>query len=447
MGDGTRALCLLVSALLMLAAIRPSPPQGPKPSPPAPGNPSHPRVRIVTDFGDIVVELYPDKAPKSVANFLALVKRGFYQNLNFYRVLPGRFIQAGDPTETGDGGVGYTIPPEFSDLSHEEGMVGFGRDPDQTNPERRSHGSRFYITTAPLHVLDGAYTLFGKVIQGMEVVHKIEHLARSLMDRPLDEPKIEIIADEASDEIETLPPQRCGSLSLTFQFDTSSRIFKYGLLWEKKWAETLYSKVTESEGFDADKPYLYFPDSHVDLYCEPLEDETKLDPVAVGMLAEDECCSWLKVLSGTGEQISDAIEIHLTGVPEFRDLNGDGVEEILAWDDQLAPLVDSTIGMTPPLPLVICRKPGPSLEDCTKDFPDFLRAVPTYFSAPPPEPNSTQQDLREDAITIYATYVLLGNSSEAWTKIGPYCPAECVAWIVQHATQIEQLANSPRKLR
>ena len=132
----------------------------------------------IKDFGDIKIELYPDVAENTVANFVNLVEDKFYDNNTIHRVQKGFVIQGGDPTGTGTGGPGYSIKGEFTqngyrnNLSHTKGVISMARssDPD-------SAGSQFFIVlsdeAAPS--LDGMYAGFGKVIEGMDVIEKIEN--------------------------------------------------------------------------------------------------------------------------------------------------------------------------------------------------------------------------------------------------------------------------------
>jgi peptidyl-prolyl cis-trans isomerase B (cyclophilin B) len=130
---------------------------------------------IETDKGNIVVELYPAVAPKTVANFEKLSKDGFYNNLTFHRVEPGFVIQGGDPAGNGTGGPGYEIPAEISPTEkHLRGTIAMARTGDNVNPEQKSSGSQFYICLNPAPFLDGQYTLFGGVVEGMDVVDKIK---------------------------------------------------------------------------------------------------------------------------------------------------------------------------------------------------------------------------------------------------------------------------------
>lgn len=128
---------------------------------------------IHTSKGKIICELYPDKAPMSVTNFIVLAKEGFYNGLSFHRVVPSFVIQGGDPDGTGQGGPGYTLPAEIG-LSHAKGALAWARLPDQVNPQKRSSGSQFYITLEEIPYLDGEYTVFGHTVDGLDVVKKIK---------------------------------------------------------------------------------------------------------------------------------------------------------------------------------------------------------------------------------------------------------------------------------
>ncbi len=130
---------------------------------------------IATDYGDIRMELYGDKAPQTVANFKKLAGEGFYDGLTFHRVVPGFVVQGGDPLGNGTGGPGYDLPAEIDPtLTHQVGTLATARKGDRINPERRSSGSQFYIALAPQPHLDGGYTIFGQVVEGMEVVKQIK---------------------------------------------------------------------------------------------------------------------------------------------------------------------------------------------------------------------------------------------------------------------------------
>lgn len=127
---------------------------------------------IETDKGNIRVQLFAKEAPLSVSNFLQLAKGGFYEGLTFHRVEPGFVVQGGDPLGNGTGGPGYTIPAEIG-KPHLKGALAWARTGDEVNPQRRSSGSQFYITLEATPFLDGAYTVFGQTIEGMDVVSQI----------------------------------------------------------------------------------------------------------------------------------------------------------------------------------------------------------------------------------------------------------------------------------
>ncbi|MGC9356857.1 MAG: peptidylprolyl isomerase [Anaerolineae bacterium] len=127
---------------------------------------------ISTPKGEIVLRLAAEVAPITVNNFVFLARQGFYDGLTFHRVEPGFVVQGGDPVGTGEGGPGYVLPAEI-ELLHEVGSVAMARLPDRGNPRRMSSGSQFYIALDALPQLDGSYTVFGTVVEGMDVVESI----------------------------------------------------------------------------------------------------------------------------------------------------------------------------------------------------------------------------------------------------------------------------------
>jgi len=149
-------------------------------------------VIIKTDFGSIKFSLLPDIAPETVRNFVTLAKKGFYDGTLFHRVIPGFMIQGGDPNTKnsdkstwGQGGPGYNLKAEFNSRSHLRGIVSMARaaDPD-------SAGSQFFIVTSDSTFLDRQYTVFGEVVEGMEVADKIVNLPRDGNDCPKQEAKM-----------------------------------------------------------------------------------------------------------------------------------------------------------------------------------------------------------------------------------------------------------------
>lgn len=157
-------------------------------------------VVMKTSMGDFEIELFEKDAPQHVANFKKLVKSGFYEGLTFHRVIQGFMIQGGDPnskdsdrSNDGQGGPGYTIPAEIK-AKHELGSLAAARMGDAVNPKRESSGSQFYIVTGDASHLDGQYTVFGKVLKGMDVAGKIEKVKRDAMDNPIDKVTIQKVS-------------------------------------------------------------------------------------------------------------------------------------------------------------------------------------------------------------------------------------------------------------
>ena len=149
-------------------------------------------VTIKTNFGSIKFNLLPELAPETVRNFSKLAKSGFYNETLFHRVIPGFMIQGGDPnTKSPDksmwglGGPGYNLKAEFSSRSHLRGIVSMAR---ATDPD--SAGSQFFVVTSDSTFLDKQYTVFGQVVEGMEVADKIVNLPRDGNDCPEQEVKM-----------------------------------------------------------------------------------------------------------------------------------------------------------------------------------------------------------------------------------------------------------------
>jgi cyclophilin family peptidyl-prolyl cis-trans isomerase len=144
---------------------------------------------ISSNLGDIKLEFYPEHAPKTVENFRELANRGFYDGLIFHRIVPNFVIQGGDPntrdlsnrSRWGTGGPGWNIKAEFNKNKHSRGTLSMARsqDPD-------SAGSQFFIVLKDSNFLDGQYTVFGRVISGMDVVDKIASLKTDSSDAPVD---------------------------------------------------------------------------------------------------------------------------------------------------------------------------------------------------------------------------------------------------------------------
>ena len=154
---------------------------------------NNPIVTITMEDGRIMRgELYPEKAPNTVNNFISLANKGFYDGLTFHRVIPGFMIQGGCPDGTGMGGPGYEINGEFvgngfrqNDLIHETGVLSMAR-----TMAPNSAGSQFFIMVAPAPHLDGQYAAFGKITEGQEVAIDISRVQRSMMN---DKPKQPVV--------------------------------------------------------------------------------------------------------------------------------------------------------------------------------------------------------------------------------------------------------------
>ncbi len=162
----------LCAALGSVYTARAADPVLPYPEPRSPAE--LPDTALVqTNKGDFEIEFYRETSPIAVRNFEYLTLKHFYDGIKIHRYEPDFVVQMGDPLGNGKGGPGYTIPPEFSKTKHERGTLGVARLPDQANPERRGSGSQFYITFGRAPHLDGLYTVFGKVVKGMEVVDQL----------------------------------------------------------------------------------------------------------------------------------------------------------------------------------------------------------------------------------------------------------------------------------
>ena len=161
----------LALAAAILAGTTPALAQAPKPAQPAPAAQAKAPEAVITleKGGEIRIEFFPENAPKTVANFVTLAKRGFYNGLTFHRVVPNFVVQGGCPKGNGTGGPGYTVPAEFNAQKHVRGTVAMAR---SQHPD--SAGSQFYICYGPTPHLDGNYTVFGHVVAGMEHVDRIQ---------------------------------------------------------------------------------------------------------------------------------------------------------------------------------------------------------------------------------------------------------------------------------
>lgn len=150
------------------------------------------KIKFTTNKGVFVAEMFEDKAPLTTKNFIELVEKGFYDGIIFHRVIDGFMIQGGDPTGTGMGGPGYKIKDEFGEgLKHDdEGIL------SMANAGPNTGGSQFFITLAPTPWLNGHHAIFGKVVEGMDVVRLIGVVPTDFRDRPreaLTMEKVEVV--------------------------------------------------------------------------------------------------------------------------------------------------------------------------------------------------------------------------------------------------------------
>jgi len=141
---------------------------------------------IETNMGTMEIELFEDKAPRTVSNFVDLIEKGFYDGVIFHRIISGFMIQGGDPTGTGMGGPGYEIDDEFHpDLKHDsKGIL------SMANAGPNTGGSQFFITLAPTPHLDNRHAVFGKLIKGEEILDKIGAVETGPNDKPINEVKM-----------------------------------------------------------------------------------------------------------------------------------------------------------------------------------------------------------------------------------------------------------------
>lgn len=153
------------------------------------------KVKIsVVDFGDMIVELDENSAPKTVENFLNLIDKKFYDGLTFHRIIPGFMIQGGCPVGNGTGGPGHQIVGEFASngienpLRHAKGVISMARAMDPN-----SAGSQFFIMHENAPHLDGDYAAFGKVVEGLHIVDEIAQVETDYMDKPVEKVVIESV--------------------------------------------------------------------------------------------------------------------------------------------------------------------------------------------------------------------------------------------------------------
>ena len=173
------AIAVLAAGTLLLASCAcPGPEPTPEPAP-KPKTYSAPPAMVIdtgkeytatieTERGNMVLELFASDVPNTVNNFVFLANDGFYDGVTFHRVVPGFVAQGGDPTGTGRGDPGYSFADEFSEHTHLAGALSMANSGSDTN------GCQFFITFAPQHGLDGKHSVFGQLIDGMDVLEQVE---------------------------------------------------------------------------------------------------------------------------------------------------------------------------------------------------------------------------------------------------------------------------------
>jgi cyclophilin family peptidyl-prolyl cis-trans isomerase len=150
---------------------------------PAPG--PHPRVLVRTTRGDVIVRLYPEWAPSTVANFTYLAASGYFDGNRWFRIVPDFVTQTGDPTGDPDAEAGYVIPAEENPVEQRSGIIAMGLDYANNKPVRDSAGTQFYITLAPQPYLDRDFSVFGEIVGGFDVIANLVESDRMIVVRPL----------------------------------------------------------------------------------------------------------------------------------------------------------------------------------------------------------------------------------------------------------------------
>jgi peptidyl-prolyl cis-trans isomerase B (cyclophilin B) len=177
-----RSIFLIAVVAIVVGAVATLSGCGKEPAQPPVDKPVLPVATVETNMGTFSFVMYPKDAPNTVQNFVKLANQGFYNGTIFHRIIKRFMIQGGDPTGTGTGGPGYTINAEFNDRKHLVGTVSMARSADPN-----SAGSQFFICVAPSPHLNGQYTAFGEVIEGIDVVLAISEVKTGENDRPLED--------------------------------------------------------------------------------------------------------------------------------------------------------------------------------------------------------------------------------------------------------------------
>lgn len=205
------SIAVTAGLVLSACATKQPPPASdiPASTPRTPAAPIGPEVAVMNiQFGKerqtqrVVIGLYDDAAPQTVANFKELIRRRYYNGMRFHRVFENYLVQTGDPyirrgdnPRSGTGGPGYTVPAEIK-RKHVLGAVAASRLDDDVNPTRASNGSQFYVCLQPMPQLDGQYTVFGEVIEGLEILNYLSGRPTDSNDFPLEKIVIKTMSIE-----------------------------------------------------------------------------------------------------------------------------------------------------------------------------------------------------------------------------------------------------------
>jgi peptidyl-prolyl cis-trans isomerase B (cyclophilin B) len=133
----------------------------------------HPRVRIRTTKGDLVLRLFPEWAPYTVVNFLRMTARGYYDGNRWFRIVPDFVVQSGDPNDNGEGDAGFMIPAEENPVEQRAGIISMGLNYEKNHPLRDSAGTQFYLTISPQPHLDRDFSVFGELEQGAGTIARL----------------------------------------------------------------------------------------------------------------------------------------------------------------------------------------------------------------------------------------------------------------------------------
>ncbi|MHA2620853.1 MAG: peptidylprolyl isomerase [bacterium JZ-2024 1] len=350
-----------------------------------------PDVVLDTTLGEIELALAVSEAPRHSRNFFLLSWLGFYDGLTFHRLVPGFVIQGGDPAGNGTGGPGYTVPAEIG-LPHDEGVLAAARTGDQVNPRRESSGSQFYITVAPTHRLDGAYSVYGKTVRGMDVVKKIVEQPRDRSDKPL----TPIVIKDA--KVQSQRVATCEGWKL-------SNSEKGVLLQKGGDSVTVASEKADSAS----------------LFCEPVV-SPGVDALII--LASRKSGTTLTVYNaGTPPALVVSASVTHVRDPAFWDLDGDGIHEILFLrDHSLTGESVRALGPKLTIPVALCIKKN-NLTDCTSEFASLALAyrglgIKSLIGAG----GDPQKALPASAI-VWIGGNWLGKPDETVAIVSQFCPA------------------------